>query len=151
MRCLVPSIVAGPPNYKILQDLGPSTDAEDQEAEDPGMQDSSSSSQTSSSSSSSGAQGEVSGGSKDGAEQASLQREDTEEGGMAPAPGSISILESCLVDWASKSRMRLKVTVRITHDPANGEVEVEVFSDKAIFRRGFHNEHGNEHGWGYTM
>jgi hypothetical protein len=51
---------------------------------------------------------------------------DATEDTMTAAPGSISILESCLVDWASKSRMRLKVTVRITHDSANGEVEVEV-------------------------
>lgn len=92
------TLPAGPPNYKILQDLGPST-SEGSSSNEESVENS--------------------------AEEASGSGRE-EEDAMTAAPGSISILESCLVDWASKTRMRLKVTVRITHSPVNGEVEVEV-------------------------
>ena len=49
-----------------------------------------------------------------------------DEGPVAAVPAPVSILESCLVDWASKSRMRVKVTVRISHAARNQEVELEV-------------------------
>ncbi len=89
---------AGPPTYKILQDEGPSSEDEAQ------------------------ASGEASG------QERGREAEDAGEEvpSTASAPGSISIMESCLVDWASKSRVRLKVTVRITHDPDNGEAELDV-------------------------
>mmetsp|Transcript_1784 Transcript_1784/g.4515 ORF Transcript_1784/g.4515 Transcript_1784/m.4515 type:complete len:608 (+) Transcript_1784:845-2668(+) len=108
----------GPPNYKILQDMGPSTGAEDEGADAGELQGGSSGSRV--------GEAEASGRSA-GQTRAALEEEESGgEGALTPAPGSISIMESCLVDWASKSRVRLKVTVRTTHDPGNGEVEMEV-------------------------
>jgi len=124
--CGIPS--AGPPNYKILQDLGPSKDEEESEAstqqgthaskEHSAGKGTRVSASEEASGSGRGNQGEGNGvGEGEGGEG---------EEQMAAAPGSISILESCLVDWASKSRVRLKVTVRVTHSADNGEVELEV-------------------------
>lgn len=94
-------LAAGPPSFKILQDDGA---ASEDEGEGPGPVP--------------GANASAEEGlADDGGEGAS---------GTAVAPGAISIFESCLVDWGSKSRVRLKVTVRIHHDPGNGEVDMEV-------------------------
>eukprot|EP00983_Pelagomonas_calceolata_P103855 1158959-Pelagomonas_calceolata.AAC.5 len=118
LRCDPMPTVAGPPNYKILQDMGPSTGAEDEGADAGELQGGSSGSRV--------GEAEASGRSA-GQTRAALEEEESGgEGALTPAPGSISIMESCLVDWASKSRVRLKVTVRTTHDPGNGEVEMEV-------------------------
>ncbi|GAX74326.1 hypothetical protein CEUSTIGMA_g1775.t1 [Chlamydomonas eustigma] len=42
------------------------------------------------------------------------------------APTSTSIVEQCLMDWGSHSRMRVKTTLRIGHDEENGEVDVSI-------------------------
>lgn len=134
---------AGPPNYKILLDEGGEGEDRGGEGEATGSgRESSSAARGDGGAGSSSEEGGQAGG-VGAAGQGGAEEEEGDEGGGAeggeeeqewdggemegasPAPGSISILESCLVDWASKSRMRVKATVRITHDMA-GEVELQV-------------------------
>ncbi|GLC70769.1 hypothetical protein PLESTF_001031300 [Pleodorina starrii] len=51
--------------------------------------------------------------------------EDEDEDGSTLLPTTTSVVEQCLVDWGSRSRMRIKMTLRIGQ-LENGEVDVQV-------------------------
>ncbi|KAG2451288.1 hypothetical protein HYH02_003894 [Chlamydomonas schloesseri] len=51
--------------------------------------------------------------------------EEEDEDGSSVLPTTTSVFEQCLVDWGSRQRMRIKMTLRIGQ-MENGEVDVEV-------------------------